>query len=62
MQYAKCKIQKEKSVIDYVIIHELVHFEEKTHKRVFWSKVKMLMPDYKKDSNWLKQDGYLLRL
>ncbi|WP_041082632.1 M48 family metallopeptidase [Thermotoga profunda] len=50
------------SVIDYVVIHELVHLEEKNHKRNFWIKVKMLMPDYEKYKDWLKQNGYLLKL
>ncbi len=49
-------------VIDYVVIHELVHLEERNHKKTFWNKVKMLMPDYKKHKDWLKQYGYLLRL
>lgn len=48
------------SVIDYVVVHELVHLEEKNHGKVFWTKVKMLMPDYKKHEEWLKKSGYLL--
>ncbi|MEA1940143.1 MAG: SprT family zinc-dependent metalloprotease [Candidatus Caldatribacteriota bacterium] len=49
-------------VVDYVIIHELVHFGEKNHSRRFWNKVKMLMPNYKEHQNWLKKNGHLLRL
>ncbi len=49
-------------VIDYVVVHELVHLEEKNHSKLFWDKVKMLMPDYKKHKIWLKNNGYLLRL
>ncbi len=49
-------------VIDYVVVHELVHLEEKTHTKSFWNKVKMLIPDYEKHENWLKNNGYLLRL
>ena len=49
-------------VIDYVIIHELVHLIEKNHSRTFWNKVRMLMPEYKKQQNWLKEKGYLLSL
>lgn len=49
-------------VIDYVVIHELVHLAEKNHSRDFWIKIKMLMPDYEKHKEWLKQNGYLLRL
>lgn len=49
-------------VIDYVVVHELVHLEEKNHTREFWNKVKLLMPDYEKHRDWLKKYGYLLRL
>lgn len=49
-------------VIDYVVVHELVHLEEKNHSRVFWEKVKMLMPHYRSHRVWLKKNGYLLRL
>ncbi|HXK98621.1 MAG TPA: SprT family zinc-dependent metalloprotease [Acetomicrobium sp.] len=49
-------------VLDYVVIHELVHLEERNHGRSFWDKVKMLMPDHKKQRDWLKRSGYLLKL
>ena len=49
-------------VLDYVVIHELVHLEERNHGRSFWDKVKMLMPDHKKQRDWLKRNGYLLKL
>ena len=49
-------------VIDYVVVHELVHLEERNHAKSFWSKVKMLMPEYEKHRDWLKRNGYLLRL
>ncbi|RUM29735.1 MAG: M48 family peptidase [Aquifex sp.] len=49
-------------VIDYVVVHELVHLVEKNHSKEFWNKVKLLMPDYEKYKNWLKKYGYLLTL
>ena len=49
-------------VIDYVVVHELVHLEIKDHSKAFWNKVKILMPDYEKYKNWLKENGHLLRL
>jgi len=49
-------------VIDYVVVHELVHLDEKNHTKFFWSKVKMLIPDYEKHKEWIKRNGYLLRL
>ena len=35
-------------IIDYVIVHELVHLEQRDHSRLFWDKVKSIMPDFKK--------------
>jgi predicted metal-dependent hydrolase len=49
-------------VIDYVVIHELVHLHEKNHSRRFWDKVKTILPDYKIQVRWLKTYGHLLRL
>jgi len=49
-------------VIDYVVVHELMHLNEKNHSKIFWNKVKILMPEYKKHKNWLKYNGHLLRL
>lgn len=50
------------SVIDYVVLHELVHTAVKNHQRNFWNRVEAFMPDYRKKNEWLKQNGYLLRL
>lgn len=50
------------SVIDYVVIHELVHTEVKNHSKDFWIKVKLLMPDFIKNSEWLKNNGHILRI
>jgi len=49
-------------VIDYVVIHELAHTEEKNHSKNFWIKVKVLMPNFEKYADWLKRNGHLLRL
>ena len=50
------------TVIDYVVIHELVHTVERNHSKAFWVKVKMLMPNYERYKEWLRKNGYLLRL
>ena len=41
------------NVIDYVIIHELMHLIEFDHSRQFWQLVKEADPDYKKHREWL---------
>ena len=48
-------------VIDYVIIHELVHTIHKNHSANFWSEVEEIMPNYKEAKHWLKENGYRLR-
>ncbi len=44
-------------VVDYVVIHELVHLKLKNHSKDFWAQVGKLMPDYKKHITWLKKNG-----
>jgi predicted metal-dependent hydrolase len=49
-------------VIDYVVIHELVHLKVKNHSKTFWDAVAALMPDYKRHVAWLKTNGRALTL
>ncbi len=49
-------------VIDYVVVHELVHLKTKNHSKEYWSRVKLIVPDYQNRIDWLEQNGHLLRL
>jgi predicted metal-dependent hydrolase len=49
-------------VINYVIVHELVHLHEKNHSKKFWANVGAIMPDYQQRIEWLEQHGHLLEL
>ncbi len=49
-------------VIDYVVVHELVHLVEKNHGKTYWAKVHAIMPDYKQKIEWLDVNGHLLRI
>ncbi len=49
-------------VIDYVVVHELVHIRENNHSRAFWDRVEQLIPNYREQRNWLKRQGHLLNL
>lgn len=49
-----------KSVLNYVIIHELCHLIEPNHSKKFWYYVEKIKPDYKMDEKWLKNKGYFL--
>lgn len=44
-------------IIDYVIVHELVHLEVKNHSKHFWNKVRSIIPDYNDRRAWLKLNG-----
>jgi predicted metal-dependent hydrolase len=50
------------SVIDYVLIHELVHIREKNHSKKFWNYLEFVFPGYRKERHWLRQNGHLLQL
>jgi len=47
-------------VVDYVVIHELMHLKQKNHSKKFWAEVAKVMPNYKEDERWLKANGHLL--
>ena len=44
-------------VVDYVVVHELCHLIEMNHSKKFWAQVEQVMPDYKKQKQWLKDHG-----
>lgn len=44
-------------VIDYVIVHELCHRKEMNHLGAFWAEVEKVLPDYKEQVKWLKENG-----
>jgi predicted metal-dependent hydrolase len=50
------------AVIDYVLIHELVHIREKNHSKKFWANLESILPDYRKHRLWLKEKGHLFEL
>lgn len=41
------------SVIDYVVVHELIHLIVDEHSTEFWDKMRTVLPDYgrRKDSS-----------
>lgn len=44
-------------VMEYVVIHELCHIQERNHSSNFWMLVEKQCPDYKELRLWLKQNG-----
>jgi predicted metal-dependent hydrolase len=44
-------------VLDYVVVHELVHIREPNHTPRFWERVERLLPDYERRRRWLAENG-----
>lgn len=55
-------VQAPLSIVDYVIVHELVHLRQHDHSKKFWAKVEALMPDYRVRREWLRENERLLRI
>jgi len=45
------------AVIDYVVVHELVHLEIKNHSRAFWQRVQAAYPETPAARRWLKENS-----
>ena len=46
-----------KEMIEYVVLHEVMHLKHFNHSKDFWNGIKELMPDYKERMNYFKQFG-----
>ncbi len=44
------------AVVDYVVVHEVVHLEQLNHSKKFWQKVKALAPDFLQAKRWLERN------
>lgn len=44
-------------VRDYVVVHELCHRKELNHSPRFWAEVEKILPGYKVQKKWLKDNG-----
>ncbi|MCK5131755.1 MAG: M48 family metallopeptidase [Candidatus Sabulitectum sp.] len=48
-------------VVEYVLVHELVHLRHRNHSRLFWNTVEHCLGDVKPQKRWLRLQGaYLL--
>lgn len=47
-------------VIDYVVVHELCHIVHKNHASAFWELVAQVLPNYKEQEKWLKENRKLM--
>ncbi|MBP3887848.1 MAG: M48 family metallopeptidase [Cellulosilyticum sp.] len=44
-------------MMEYVVLHEVMHLKHFNHSKEFWKDIEVLMPDYKKRMNYFKQFG-----
>lgn len=50
------------SVLDYIIMHEMVHLKYPNHSTEFWNELDKKMPDFREQENWLKRNGVKMSL
>ena len=44
-------------VLDYILVHEMVHLIERGHTDRFWRIVARIIPDYEENALWLNENG-----
>lgn len=60
INYSWKLIQAPIEVVDYVIIHELVHTKIKNHSQHFWDAVAKIYPDYRNAVKYLKDNNFII--
>jgi predicted metal-dependent hydrolase len=50
-------IQLPPRIIEYIVVHELVHMHEPRHDRGFWRRLERAMPDFAARKRWLAENG-----
>jgi predicted metal-dependent hydrolase len=50
-------IQTPAFVVDYIILHELMHLREMNHSARFWREVEAVCPGWREAEAWLKRHG-----
>lgn len=45
------------AIVDYIVVHELVHLRELNHSPRFWEGVESLLPDYRRRRTWLRDEA-----
>jgi len=51
-----------KSVLEYVVLHELCHRKQRNHSPAFWSLIASIMPEYQQRKKWLDTANPYFRL
>ncbi len=46
-----------RTVLDYVIVHELCHLRHRDHSTAFWNEIDKVLPSYRERKQWLRANG-----
>ena len=57
MNFHRCVAGLPPALIEYLVVHELVHQVEPTHDERFWSLVERVLSDYRKRRRLLAESG-----
>lgn len=55
-------IMAPEAVVDYLVVHELCHMLEHNHSQLFWQQVERVLPEYRQQRRWLKENGKYLEI
>lgn len=44
-------------IVEYVVVHELIHLHEAHHTPAFWRRLERAMPDFEERKRWLAENG-----
>jgi predicted metal-dependent hydrolase len=50
-------IQTPPFVVDYIILHELMHLRQMNHSNRFWAEVEKVCPTWREAEKWIRQHG-----
>lgn len=53
-------IQAPMRLVDYIVVHEMIHIFQKGHSKAFWGAVSRVLPDYESRRTELRQIGATL--
>lgn len=62
LNFSWCLVQAPLEIVDYVVVHELVHLAHHDHSKRFWDRVQEIMPDYERRRKWLRENERLLKI
>lgn len=49
-------------MIEYIVVHEMVHIVQPNHNRNFWDRVERILPDWEERKEWLAKNGAVFTL